>query len=724
MPQPVETSHVNLTPELMNLVQKFSEHYHDAWASRKFDHGWQYGEQWDYKKTHPRLKPYGMLTERERQLYREPIGDALKALMALGYSIEMTDSGTGTLNRQPSRHDISASHGVSLQDYNPQPVDMTNLTLNREMQAMAERLAENAHDIWAENVRQHNQVMGGNMIHPQMVPYDLLTDKEKKKNRERSQELLKFLQFENFKVFKTVRNRGNSVQQDTSVALNAQASERRFASSLLEKLLQYMDTASINLRLLKPSANHSRRISFKQSSGDVKFFNKVVLPLTEKYFSAQRLFFLTSISSGLGQTAATAGVSTVREKELVASLFCKLAQFVRSKLSVIGFDATLCVRCLQVLVQAIDAQTIVKHSPDFVKTSMQTFFNHAADDLSNCVLNLQTARFSYIRGTAMKTSSSLNYIQLVLLPVLTSLFDHLAANEFGSHLLINDIQVACYKLLNSLYVLGIKHADLTLGRQFIKAELDRHRSAIGNCLGAFASTFPVAFLEPHLNKHNKFCIHGKSEEHSLEAQTALSELGASMPSLDELIALIEKFVATGRYQSEPHIIDVIIPMMCSYLPFWWSQGPDNVDITGDNYITMVTTEHLNNMFKTILTLIGNHVGARNCPWMVTIAGHVGQIIINSSETLLSDPILPLTQKICTRVEASFHNEENMRGFLKSSSEDTASVEAQIQEEFSLLARDVYATYPLLIKYVDIQRGLYCIFVRIIGNNFSNPQHIG
>ena len=106
----------------------------------------------------------------------------------------------------------------------------------------------------------------------------------------------------------------------------------------------------------------------------------------------------------------------MREKELVASLFCKLAYFIRSKLSVIGFDAKMVVRCLQVLIQATDARIIVKYSPDFVKTSMQTFFNHAADDLANCVFNLQNARVPHIRGTIMKTSSSLNYIQLVLLP--------------------------------------------------------------------------------------------------------------------------------------------------------------------------------------------------------------------------------------------------------------------------------------------------------------------
>lgn len=86
-------------------------------------------------------------------------------------------------------------------NYNPHPVDMTNLTLNREMQNMAERLAENSHDIWSKKKREEIDTCGG-AIHSQLVPYDLLTDKEKRKDRERSQEFLKYMQYQGLKLHK------------------------------------------------------------------------------------------------------------------------------------------------------------------------------------------------------------------------------------------------------------------------------------------------------------------------------------------------------------------------------------------------------------------------------------------------------------------------------------------------------------------------------------------
>ena len=63
-PQPIHTLSINLNNDLNTIVQKFSEHYHDAWASRKLENGWVHGDQYmDSQKSHPRLKPYNMLND-------------------------------------------------------------------------------------------------------------------------------------------------------------------------------------------------------------------------------------------------------------------------------------------------------------------------------------------------------------------------------------------------------------------------------------------------------------------------------------------------------------------------------------------------------------------------------------------------------------------------------------------------------------------------------------
>ena len=55
------------------------------------------------------------------------------------------------------------------------------------------------------------QVGSGGQIDLLLVPYDLLTEKEKRKNRERCQELLKYIQYQGYSLFKQVKGGVNGL---------------------------------------------------------------------------------------------------------------------------------------------------------------------------------------------------------------------------------------------------------------------------------------------------------------------------------------------------------------------------------------------------------------------------------------------------------------------------------------------------------------------------------
>ena len=61
---------------------------------------------------------------------------------------------------------------------------------------------------------------------------------------------------------------------DGGVGLSA--TEKRFAYSLLEKLLEYFDNASVHMEQTQPSTRYSRKGSFAMATEDVKFFGKVL----------------------------------------------------------------------------------------------------------------------------------------------------------------------------------------------------------------------------------------------------------------------------------------------------------------------------------------------------------------------------------------------------------------------------------------------------------------
>ena len=75
-----------------------------------------------------------------------------------------------------------------------------------------------------------------------------------------------------------------------------------------------------------------------------------------------------------------------------------------------GADMYQAVKCLQVLFKSIDAKSLAKFRPEFVRTSMLLFFNNCADDLEKTIVNLNEGKLSHLRGTHMKTCTSLRYI--------------------------------------------------------------------------------------------------------------------------------------------------------------------------------------------------------------------------------------------------------------------------------------------------------------------------
>ncbi|XP_012936331.1 ryanodine receptor, partial [Aplysia californica] len=554
-----------------------------------------------------------------------PARESMKAMLAWGWTLEQ-DQSRFSSNRDSVKRRASKAN-VYEHGYSPRPYDLRNITLTREILTMAERLSENAHDLWAKRKREELDSIGGG-VHPQLVPYDILTDKEKKKNREHAQELLRFLQFLGFRIASTElglehkresASRGNR-EMDNDSGVGVSATERRFAYSLLEKLLEYLEKASVNMQMTRPSTRFSRRHSYSTATEDVKFFGKVVLPFVERYFHAHQAYFIASPSS----PQASNTMASFKEKEMTASLFCKLAQTLRAKITAFGHDVNISVRCLRVMVQAVDFRSVVKNSPEIVRSSLLPFYNNAADDLALVMENLMKERFSHVKGTITRGATSLDYVHMVLLPVLSSLFDHMGLNQFGADVLVGDIQLACYRILNALYTLGTSSSTFAT-RETIQAELARHRPALGECVGSFASCFPVAFLEPEKNKFNRhsilFGLEGKISEHSLEAQEVMDQLRENVPALEKIVTEIEELAHSGgKYHEAPHVIEVTLPMICSYLPFWLKHGPDGSHQDRPrNYVTDVTAQQMNAVLGNVLKLILSNIGSEDAPWMNRIA---------------------------------------------------------------------------------------------------------
>lgn len=138
-----------------------------------------------------------------------------------------------------SRYLIIISDG---EEYEPHPIDLSNVEISDDLIELREAIAENAHEVWAYNRKQEGWTYGPERddvrkLHPDMIAYNKLPESEKLYDREMAMNTIKLLKKLGWELRKANSTTKTAVIEETESVVLFSEIERCAIAALALKLI-------------------------------------------------------------------------------------------------------------------------------------------------------------------------------------------------------------------------------------------------------------------------------------------------------------------------------------------------------------------------------------------------------------------------------------------------------------------------------------------------------
>lgn len=148
------------------------------------------------------------------------------------------------------------------EEYEPHPIDLSDVEISDDLIELREAIAENAHEVWAYNRKQEGWTYGperddAKKLHPDMIAYNRLPESEKLYDREMAMNTIKLLRKLGWELKKTETLTKNALIEEPDNSVWFSEIERCAIATLALKLI--VTDASIS-----PKELAARNIVFRE----------------------------------------------------------------------------------------------------------------------------------------------------------------------------------------------------------------------------------------------------------------------------------------------------------------------------------------------------------------------------------------------------------------------------------------------------------------------------